>query len=109
MSFLWVRNLLSSRRKKYTANLCLIATDISMPVMSGIESTKRIRQFEREQGLPPVVLIALTGAANPDTRQEAFNSGVDIFLTKPVPMQTLRVILENLQKNRRHSLTEAEP
>jgi CheY-like chemotaxis protein len=79
-----------------------------MPIMSGIESTKHIRQFEREHGLPPVALIALTGAANPDTRQAAFNSGVDMFLTKPVPMQTLKVILENLKKNGRHSLTAAD-
>jgi CheY-like chemotaxis protein len=72
--------------------------------MSGIESTKHIRRFEHEQGLPPVALIALTGAANPDTRQEAFNCGVDVFLTKPAPMQTLKVILDNLKKNRRNLL-----
>jgi CheY-like chemotaxis protein len=46
-----------------------------MPVMSGIESTKHIRRFEKERGLEPVALIALTGAANPNTRQEAFSSG----------------------------------
>lgn len=80
-----------------------------MPVMSGIESTNHIRQFEREHGLPPVALIALTGAANPDTRQAAFNSGVDMFLTKPVPMQTLRVILDNLKKKGRLSLIAADP
>ncbi|KIN03519.1 hypothetical protein OIDMADRAFT_116731, partial [Oidiodendron maius Zn] len=87
----------------------VVFMDISMPVMSGIESTNHIRQFEREHGLPPVALIALTGAANPDTRQAAFNSGVDMFLTKPVPMQTLRVILDNLKKNGRLSLIAADP
>lgn len=80
-----------------------------MPIMSGIESTMHIRRFEREQGLPPVALIALTGAANPDTREEAFNSGVDMFLTKPVPMQTLRKILDNLKKKGRPSLTASIP
>jgi CheY-like chemotaxis protein len=80
-----------------------------MPVMDGIESTNLIRRFELEQGLPPVALIALTGAANPDTRQEAFNSGVDMFMTKPVPMQTIRTILGNLKKNGRDSLTAAKP
>lgn len=76
-------------------------TDISMPIMSGIESTQHIRRFEREHGLEPVALIALTGAANPNTRQEAFSSGVDLFLTKPVPMKSLKVMLDDLKVNGR--------
>jgi CheY-like chemotaxis protein len=80
-------------------------TDISMPVMSGIESTRHIRRFENEAGLHPVALIALTGAANPTTRQEAFSSGVDLFLTKPVPMKSLKVMLDDLKANGRKSLS----
>jgi CheY-like chemotaxis protein len=72
-----------------------------MPVMSGIESTRHIRRFEKEKGLEPVALIALTGAANPSTRQEAFSSGVDLFLTKPVPMKALRGMLEDLKRDGR--------
>ena len=77
-----------------------------MPVMSGIESTRHIRRFEREQGLNPVALIALTGAANPNTRQEAFSSGVDLFLTKPVPMKSLKVMLDDLKSNGREELVK---
>lgn len=72
--------------------------------MSGIESTRHIRRFEREQGLNPVAVIALTGAANPKTRQEAFSGGVDLFLTKPVPMKSLKVMLEDLRSNGRKGL-----
>jgi len=72
--------------------------------MSGIESTQHIRRFEREHNLSPVALIALTGAANPHTRQEAFSSGVDLFLTKPVPMKSLKVMLDDLKANGRLSL-----
>jgi len=75
-----------------------------MPIMDGIESTQHIRRFEREKGLVPVALIALTGAANPNTRQEAFSSGVDLFLTKPVPMKELKVILEELRKSGREGI-----
>lgn len=82
----------------------VIFMDISMPIMSGIESTQYIRRFEREHGLEPVALIALTGAANPNTRQEAFSSGVDLFLTKPVPMKSLKVMLDDLKVNGRLSL-----
>lgn len=83
----------------------VIFMDISMPIMSGIESTQHIRRFEREHGLQPVALIALTGAANPTTRQEAFSSGVDLFLTKPVPMKSLKVMLDDLKANGRSGMS----
>jgi CheY-like chemotaxis protein len=76
-----------------------------MPIMSGIESTRHIRRFEREHSLDPVALIALTGAANPNTRQEAFISGVDLFLTKPVPMKSLKVMLDDFKIGGRESLS----
>jgi CheY-like chemotaxis protein len=82
----------------------VIFMDISMPIMSGIESTKHIRRFEREDNVKPCVVIALTGAANPEARQEAFSSGVDLFLTKPVPMRELKVMLDELRRSGREGL-----
>lgn len=71
-----------------------IFMDISMPIMDGLEATRLIRAFEREQGLAPVFIIALTGLASSHTQQEAFGSGVDLYLTKPVPLKDLGRILK---------------
>jgi CheY-like chemotaxis protein len=75
-----------------------------MPIMDGIESSRNIRRFERENALPPTALIVLTGAANPSARQEAFSSGVDLFLTKPVSMKSLKVMLEDIKREGRRIL-----
>ncbi|KAK3375744.1 hsp90-like protein, partial [Lasiosphaeria ovina] len=71
-----------------------ILTDISMPIMDGLESTRRIREFERTNKLKPTVVIALTGLSGSDIQQDAFVSGVDMFLTRPLVLKTLVKALE---------------
>ncbi|KAK3938666.1 hypothetical protein QBC46DRAFT_389771 [Diplogelasinospora grovesii] len=73
-----------------------ILTDISMPVMDGLESTRRIREFERANRLKPAVVIALTGLSGVDVQQEAFASGVDLFLTRPLVLKGLVDALETM-------------
>lgn len=75
----------------------VILMDISMPVMDGLTSSREIRRFERVNGCVPATIIALTGAASPAARQEAFSSGIDRYLTKPVPMKALKGILEEFK------------
>lgn len=70
-----------------------ILMDISMPVMNGMESTKRIRDFERENGLRRTTIIALTGLASAQAQREAEAAGIDVFLPKPVKFAELRKLL----------------
>ncbi|KAM0273996.1 hypothetical protein ACHAQH_008053 [Verticillium albo-atrum] len=79
-----------------------ILMDINMPVMDGLESTRRIRQFERLNKLAPITIIAITGLGSHEAREEAFASGLDLFLTRPVRMGELHTIL------RQKGLTDAE-
>lgn len=67
--------------------------DISMPVMDGFEATRCIRRFEREAHLAPAAIFALSGLASADAQQEAFASGIDLFLSKPVRLKELSSIL----------------
>ena len=71
--------------------------DVSMPVMSGLESTRAIRQHERAcKVIKPAFIIALTAFASAAVQQEAFISGVDLFLTKPVRFDSLYEVLANV-------------
>ncbi|KAG9564223.1 hypothetical protein KCU71_g7852, partial [Aureobasidium melanogenum] len=71
-----------------------VLMDISMPVMNGLESTRRIREFEVEQGFEKkATIIALTGLASAEAQADAESSGVDIYMAKPVKFQALRPLL----------------
>ncbi|TLD22144.1 hypothetical protein PspLS_08170 [Pyricularia sp. CBS 133598] len=72
-----------------------VLTDISMPVMDGFESTRRMRSLEMERGLSRCNIFALTGLASASAQQEAFASGIDLLLTKPVRLKELNKILES--------------
>ncbi|KAJ4348262.1 uncharacterized protein N0V89_009634 [Didymosphaeria variabile] len=69
-----------------------ILMDLSMPIMGGLESTRNIRQFEQEQGLTPSTIVALTGLASAQDQQEAIDSGIDMYLVKPVKFGDIKRI-----------------
>ncbi len=74
-----------------------------MPVMNGFEATRAIRDIEDarshnsgESKVPtPALIIALTGLASSRDQTEAFTSGVDLFMTKPVSFKEVGRLLDN--------------
>lgn len=83
----------TTRPEQYDA----ILMDISMPVMDGLEATRRIRAFEhRSRCRRAVAVLALTGLASDGIHKEASDSGVDMFLTKPVRLKTLSEALQSM-------------
>jgi signal transduction histidine kinase/CheY-like chemotaxis protein len=85
------------------ARIDVILMDINMPEMDGLEATRQIRAHERDQGLSPTTIIALTGVASTDAQQEAHASGVNLFLVKPVRLAELDVILKSVIKGDEHT------
>ena len=61
----------------------LVFMDIEMPVMDGYRATRAIRALEREQGLPPVPVIALTAHVVGEFRDDCAAAGCSGFLAKP--------------------------
>ena len=58
-----------------------------------------IRAFEQQHGLHPAHIIALTGLGSASAQQEAYSSGVDLFLTKPVRLKELTKLLVEIRKS----------
>lgn len=60
-----------------------------MPIMSGYEATRHIREEERSYGLR-IPIIALTAHATSEEERKTILAGMDFHLTKP--LQTNKLI-----------------
>jgi CheY-like chemotaxis protein len=71
--------------EKYKANRYdIVLMDIFMPVMDGLEATRKIRSFEKENNLPTVPVVAVTASAFAEDRQQSMDAGCTAFLAKPI-------------------------
>jgi two-component system, cell cycle response regulator DivK len=68
----------------------LILMDVSMPVMSGLDATRHLR----EQPGADFKVIALTAHAMNESREACLEAGCDGFATKPVDLPALLVEIE---------------
>ena len=75
--------------KKDPDRFPLILMDVSMPVMDGHEATRLIKLHEISQKLPATPIIALTGHALKNDREECLKAGMCDYLTKPVNQSSL--------------------
>jgi len=70
----------------------LILMDVQMPEMSGIDATKKIREYEKNIDRHTKI-IALTAGNLESDRELCLNSGMDDFLSKPINKLSLQEIL----------------
>ena len=71
----------------------VIFLDLKLPRLSGLELLKRIRQEERLQTLP---VIVMTGSLNPHDVAACAKFGVTAYLPKPVGIATFARLLQPL-------------
>ena len=73
----------------------VIFMDCEMPEMDGFEATLRIREWEVEQAMKPIPIIALTAHVESSHREKVFQVGMNYYLSKPITLEKLRESLES--------------
>lgn len=77
----------------------LVLMDCHMPVLDGLEATRRLRERERDSERPRTPVVALTASALKDELDACLAAGMDDCLTKPITVLALyRVLNTYLRK-----------
>jgi CheY-like chemotaxis protein len=72
----------------------LVLMDVQMPEMDGLTATRMLRQWEKERGLAPTPIIALTASALAEDVERSVAAGCNAHVSKPVRK---RVLLEAIR------------
>jgi len=70
----------------------LVLMDRAMPFMDGCEATQSWRAHEQKLGLTPIPIIGVGG--QPDDKADCLAAGMQEFVTKPLTITALDVLLK---------------
>lgn len=76
----------------------LILLDVMMPELDGFETCRRLKDDNKTNHIPVVMVTAL---GEPEERLRGLDAGADDFLTKPVEYQTLMARIRSLVRLKR--------
>jgi CheY-like chemotaxis protein len=71
------------------AKPAMVVMDVEMPVLNGLEATRKIRAMEKIAGETHMPILALTANARPEDITECLAAGMDGHLSKPFDRQDL--------------------
>ncbi len=82
----------------------LLITDLTMPGIDGLEIIRRLRDDEKTEVLP---IVVLTARRQNDDRRESYEAGADVYLPKPFDPDMLRACVANqLNRKRRYEISD---
>jgi CheY-like chemotaxis protein len=102
--------IVENRWKEEGKSFDLILMDLQMPVMDGLEATKRIRKMEgvlqRERSseelsadasrfLPKHFIVGVSANSDSETESNAIEHGADAFIAKPFTLDTFTTLLQD--------------
>jgi len=88
-----VEALRAASTKRNPFHLCLM--DVQMPVLDGYDATRLIRKDE-DTAVRTVVVVAMTASAIRGDREKCLQAGMNNYLAKPVRIDVLRTMLEDI-------------
>jgi len=81
--------------KKYS----LILMDYMMPLMDGLEATRKIRSIEMDEMRHTTPIIAMTGNVMQEEKDKCIEAGMNDFIGKPFTLEILSKMIQKWQRS----------
>lgn len=78
----------------------VVLTDLMMPEMGGIELIEELRDEGRD-----VIIILMTAVPSEEAEHDAMMKGADFFLSKPIDLNKLEILISTLLKVRKQTVS----
>ncbi len=101
-------NGLEAFEKRRNNDYDIIFMDIQMPVMDGIEATHEILDYEEDENVPHVPIVALTANALKGDKERFLGEGLDEYISKPLETLELIAVLNKYLKDKACSKPQKE-
>eukprot|EP00163_Fabomonas_tropica_P023865 TRINITY_DN41337_c0_g1_i1.p1 TRINITY_DN41337_c0_g1~~TRINITY_DN41337_c0_g1_i1.p1 ORF type:complete len:644 (-),score=89.12 TRINITY_DN41337_c0_g1_i1:51-1712(-) len=86
----------------------VVLMDLQMPLCTGQESAILIRAYEAQNGIPQVLLYALTATTvSGDLREFLYDAGFDGLYSKPLMIPTVKKMMKDLRRKLPESTGQA--
>ncbi len=82
------------------ADFDLVLMDVSMPIMDGLEATRRIRAGDSGQRPQQTFIAAMTANAMEGDRERCRSAGMDDYLSKPINRNEFLAILQRARAHK---------
>ena len=76
----------------------IIIMDVSMPIMDGIEATRRLRAAPETEGIP---IVMLSGHGESTVIESALGAGADGYICKPISVREFALRIRSFSRLRR--------
>jgi CheY-like chemotaxis protein len=67
-----------------------VLMDLDMPVLQGLDATRRLRELQRTGSIAPFSIVAATADVGLHTRAKCIEAGMDGYLSKPLSITLLK-------------------
>lgn len=85
----------------------MVFMDLQMPVMDGVEASRRIREWERNE--THTFIVALTASYLPEEGHILYEAGIDNYISKPFEIEHIQRMLKYISDNQRKAPVEHKP
>ena len=87
----------------------IIFMDVNMPIMGGVEALDKIRNYEKDNDIKAIPIVALTANNIKGDDDNYINLGMNDYLSKPISIKKLNsVLLKYLEKNTTEKISASQ-